>query len=478
MSKVVIEHMNGIHYPLPDDNFNPDKCYPEYPFGSKEISTKPNNAYELVRNCLADMGLDEEHRGTEHWNPLGAYIKPGDFVVIKPNLVMHVNENKHASENAFECLITNPACIRAICDYCIIALNGSGRLMIGDAPMQGCDFDALLKKSSLPKVIDFYKGRGITVELKDFRQYQSKFNANKVIVDKKYNDTQGIVVHMGAKSQHMGSNSNGIYQVSDYDKADTAAFHHDAVHDYEINRDILQADVVINLCKPKTHRLAGITAAMKNMVGITYNKACLPHRSAGSVEERGDAYQHKSFLKRVADDALTRKIRAENAGNFGYATLLRYVYGISLVLARKFGKDTYYIGGWYGNDTIWRTICDLNYIIRHADKSGVLHDEPQRQMLNFGDMIIAGEKNGPVSPSTKMLGVVIASEDPAAFDVTLCKLMGFPFEKIPLARNLITGKTIIPYTTPEVIINGTNSVSLDNIKFPEEWKFEPHDAWK
>lgn len=57
MSKVVIEHMNGIHYPLPDDNFNPDKCYPEYPFGSKEISTKPNNAYELVRNCLADMGL-------------------------------------------------------------------------------------------------------------------------------------------------------------------------------------------------------------------------------------------------------------------------------------------------------------------------------------------------------------------------------------------------------------------------------------
>ena len=327
-------------------------------------------------------------------------------------------------------------------------------------------------------MIDFYKGQGITVELKDFRQYQSKFNANKVIVDKKYNDTQGIVVHMGAKSQHMGSNSNGIYQVSDYDKADTAAFHHDAVHDYEINRDILQADVVINLCKPKTHRLAGITAAMKNMVGITYNKACLPHRSAGSVEERGDAYQHKCFLKRVADDALTRKIRAENAGKYGYATILRYVYGVSLVLARKFGKDTYYIGSWYGNDTIWRTICDLNYIVRYADKDGVLHTDPQRQMLNFGDMIIAGERNGPVSPSPKMLGAVIASEDPAAFDVTLCKLMGFPFEKIPLARNLITGKTIILYTTPEVIINGTNSVSLDNIKFPEEWKFEPHDAWK
>lgn len=478
MSKVVIEQMNGVHYPPPYDNFNPSECYPEFPFNTSEISTNPNKAYELVRNCLADMGLDSEHFGTKYWNPLGTYIKPSDFVIIKPNLVMHVNENKHASENAFECLITNSACIRAICDYCIIALNGTGRLMIGDAPMQGCDFDALLKKSGLPKLIDFYKAHGIKVELRDFRQYQSKFNVNKVIVDKKYNDAKGTVVHMGAKSQHMGSQSNGIYQVSDYDKADTALFHHDAVHDYEINRDILQADVIINFCKPKTHRLAGITGAMKNMVGITYNKACLPHRSAGSIEEHGDAYLNKSILKRMADDALTYKIRAENAGKFGSATVLRYIYGALLVSARKVGKDPYYIGSWYGNDTIWRTICDLNYIVRYADKNGVLHDEPQRQILNLGDMIIAGERNGPVSPSPKMLGAVIACDDPVAFDVTLCKLMGFSFERIPLVKNLITGKTIFPYSVPEVLLNGKTAVPLDKIKFPEEWKFEPHDAWK
>lgn len=478
MSKVIIEQLNGAQYPAAINDFNPGKIYPEYPFESEAVSEEPNDAYELIRNCLKDMGLDAENFGTSQWNPLRTYIKPGDFVIVKPNLVMHENENKSATENSFECLITNPACIRAVCDYCLIALKGTGRLMIGDAPMQGCDFDALLKRSSLPKVIEFYKAHGVSVELKDFRQYQSQFNANRVIVDKKYNDTKGIVVHMGTKSQHMGSTSNGIYQVSDYDKADTATFHHDTVHDYEINSDILQADVVINFCKPKTHRLAGITAAMKNMVGITYNKACLPHRSAGSVEEHGDAYLHKSFLKRVADDALTRKIRAENAGNFAYATLLRYVYGVSLVLARKFGKDTYYIGSWYGNDTIWRTICDLNCIVRYADKNGALHDEPQRQVLNFGDMIIAGERNGPVSPSPKMLGAVVASDDPAAFDVTLCKLMGFPFERIPLVRNLITGKTIVPYTIPEVILNGKKPMALDYIKLPEEWKFEPHDAWK
>lgn len=478
MSKVVIEQMSGAQYPISHCNFNPGKCYPEYPFGYEPVGEEPNDAYELVRSCLIDMGLDVEHQGTKNWNPLGAYIKPGDFVVVKPNLVMHTNENKEGAENSFECLITHPACIRAICDYCVIALKGTGRLLIGDAPMQGCDFQKLLQKSHLPDVVEFYRSQGIQTELRDFRQYQSEFNANKVIVGKKYNDTQGIVVHMGAKSQHTGSDSNGIYQVSDYDKADTAAFHHDAVHDYEINREILQADVIINFCKPKTHRLAGITAAMKNMVGITYNKACLPHRSAGSVEEHGDAYLHKSFLKRVADDALTRKIRAENAGRFGCATMLRYVYGAALVLARKFGKDSYYIGSWYGNDTIWRTICDLNYIIRYADKEGILCAKPQRQILNFGDMIIAGERNGPVSPSPKKLGAVIASDDPAAFDVTLCKLMGFPFERIPLVRNLITGKTIIPYTMPEVVVNGKAAGMLNEVNFPDDWKFEPHDAWK
>lgn len=473
---VAIEQIDNTKYP--QDDFNPNTKYPEYPFGNREINANGNKAYELVRNCLAHMGLDAARFGTPEWNPLGEYIKPGNFVIVKPNLVMHVNENKGVEENAFECLITHSSCIRAICDYCIIALKGTGRLMVGDAPMQGCDFEEILRKNKLLEVQKFYHEHEIEIEIKDFRQYESKFNGNKVIVDKKYNQTNGVIVHMGQKSQHFGANTNGAYQVSDYDKADTANFHHDAMHDYEIIKDILDADVVINFCKPKTHRLAGITAAMKNMVGITYNKACLPHRTAGSVVERGDAYLNKSFLKRVADEALTKKIRAENAGNFAYATLLRYVYGAALVTARKFGKDPYYIGGWYGNDTIWRTICDLNYIARYADKEGILQKEQQRAVLNFGDMIIAGQRNGPVNPSPKELGIIIGSDDPAAFDVTLCKLMGFAFDRIPLCKNIVEGKTWIEYEEPLVISNFSESKKLNSITFPAAWKFEPHDAWK
>ena len=39
-------------------------------------------------------------------------------------------------------------------------------------------------------------------------------------------------------------------------------------NEYLIPNTILEADVIINLPKPKTHRKAGITGAMKNFVGI------------------------------------------------------------------------------------------------------------------------------------------------------------------------------------------------------------------
>ena len=42
---------------------------------------------------------------------------------------------------------------------------------------------------------------------------------------------------------------------------------------------------------------------------------------------------------------------------------------------------------------------DLNKILFYADKNGHIHDEIQRKTLNIGDMIISGEKEGPVAVS-------------------------------------------------------------------------------
>lgn len=473
---VYIEYQEKSCYAQTD--FSPSVAYPEYPFELDQLNPEQNDGYEMVRNCLQGMGWDANNFGKKQWNPLGEFVKPGMTVLVKPNLVMHYNENLNVVKNSMECLVTHPSCIRAICDYCVIALKGDGKLIIGDAPMQGCDFQSLIKKMHYDEIIKFYQAQGISVELKDFREYQSKFNKNRVIVGKEYTSSEGIQVELGTKSQHMGSNSNGEYQVSDYDKQETIKYHHGEVHNYEIASDVLQADVLINFCKPKTHRLAGFTAAMKNMVGITYNKATLPHRTAGSKEEGGDAYLNKSALKRFADQCLTQKIRAEEKHQILKATALRYIYGISLVTARKFGKDNFYIGSWYGNDTIWRTICDLNQIIVYADKQGKIQETPQRKVLHFGDMIISGQRNGPVSPEPKELGVIIASEDAAAFDMTVCKIMGFDFDYIPLCRNLLGEDCVIKYTEPDIKSNDKRlEGELTKIQFPKSWSFRLHDAW-
>lgn len=476
MAEVYIAKTDVCKYP--EHDFNPDTQYPEYPFGNN-LNAEQNVAYDLVRKCLYGLNYDRENYGTPHWNPLGHLIEKGNTVVIKPNLVMHKNGNSNITQDAMECLITHPSCIRAICDYCVIALNGTGRIIIADAPMQGCNFRELVKKMHLDELINFYEDKGIAVELLDLRQYQAEFNRNKVITHKEYTSSRGVIVHMGEKSAHVGSGCNQQYQVSDYSKEETMQHHHDNVHDYEIAETILQADVIINFCKPKTHRLAGITAAMKNMVGVTYNKATLPHRTAGSISEGGDAYQHKSRLKRAADWALTQKIKAENSHSLKIATLYRFVYGAFLVAGRKLAKDTYYIGSWYGNDTIWRTVVDLNYIVKYADQQGHLQDTPQRKLLHLGDMIIAGERNGPVSPEPKKLGVILASEDAAAFDITFCRLMGLPYEKIPMCRSICDNKTFICWKEPELVSNFSQiNGRLCDISFPETWKFRLHDAWK
>ena len=54
---------------------------------------------------MIDLGLDADHIGSEQWNPLGEYVKPHDTVLIKPNLVKHIN----GSNCGEECLYTHPS---------------------------------------------------------------------------------------------------------------------------------------------------------------------------------------------------------------------------------------------------------------------------------------------------------------------------------------------------------------------------------
>ncbi len=474
MSSVVLLHRSRAAYPA-SPPFSPGEDYPESLCEGR--LSEEGDAYAMVRGALAGLGLDKARFGTPAWNPLGALLSPGQTVVIKPNLVMHLNEGS----GGLDCLLTHPACIRAICDYCLLALGKTGRVIIGDAPMQGCRWEDLLAATHLPEIVDFYRARGYNnVVLRDFREYAATTNRSSVLTGRFYTGSEGVEVRLDGCSAHAGTHGRQ-YQVSDYRMEDTAAYHHDGEHRYVVAREVLEADLLIDFCKPKTHRLAGFTGAMKNLVGITFNKSCLPHRSRGSVEEGGDAYLHKNRLKRWADACLQAKIASEESRHIARATLYRYLYGACLLAGRATGKDPYFIGSWYGNDTIWRTVVDLNLIALYADKEGVLCDTPQRRLLCLADMIIAGEGEGPVKPSPKPLGILLASPDPVALDLTLSRLMGFSDDFIPLVRAIRAGETPFPSEDPLLLWEEDGSplrqTPLSRAAFPRAWAFRPHPAW-
>lgn len=482
MSDVYITQRTDAEYPR--ESYNPSCSYPEYVFPDSELSTSPNHTYDMVRECLAGIGLDSEHFGGKDWNPLGDIIKPGQTVLIKPNLVMDKNGNGSTERDSFDCMTTNTGCVRAICDYCLIALQGQGNIIIGDAPMQGCQFDKLVVANGLQKMVDFYNRMGIrNITIVDLREFSVNVDERGVLRSKKYNgEASGVTVQLGDLSMHHKREYHGAYCVSDYESAQTNAFHNKNAHSYVISRYALEADVIINFCKPKTHRLAGFTGAMKNTVGVVYNKACLPHRVTGSKKSGGDAYQNPNIFKMMAEKALAGKIYSENRHWLVPAFLMRCFAGGLLTLGKMSSKDSFFMGSWYGNDTIWRTICDLNYILNYADKQGNIQNTLQRSILNIGDMIIAGEGNGPVKPTPKKLNAMIISMNGVAFDLTLCNLMGFSHQQIPLTRAIVNGNTLFEYTMPgiKVIRNGACIYSgklTDNV-FGMEWQFKPHDDWK
>ena len=476
---------NCKSYPDATYAFSPDQIYPEYPHAASTISLKPNPVYAMVRELLACSGYDKEHYGTKEWNPLGdGIVAPGQTVLLKPNWVENKNKN---FPGELSCLVTNPAVVRAAIDYVVIALKGTGRIVIADAPMQGCDLQDLFVKVGYDKLFDFYKQNNIEIIVLDLRKYSVGEKYKGVTGAIHYNDNEGSKeVDLGRRSLHAIYDENHAeYRVEDYSKKETEAYHSSGKHIYNVSATVLNADVIINLPKPKTHRLAGLTGAIKNFVGTTYDKASLPHRREGDKETgAGDAYEKRSIWKHWM--SVFNEIRTVNAksGKYTLAKINDTFMKACYVIGAMTSGDKYRIGSWYGNDTIWRTAVDLNNIALHCDRDGIYHEKPIRKILSIGDMIIAGEKEGPVGPSAKPLGVLVLSDNNLLFDALICRIMGFSDEKLPMfndsnalkvfglksideLKNKILQSNLLEYHKP-----------IKELSFPEEWKFEPHPCWR
>jgi len=374
---------------------------------------------EELRALMACLGADVNR-------PLAGVVRPGDAVVIKPNLVLdRVSDPRSA--------LTAGQVVEAVTDLVLEALDGNGQVIIADVPLQSADFEAVIELTGLDPVIARYEREGAPVRILDLRKERLR------IVNGMYRGVQPLrgdplgytVVNLGEASELEALHSDRErFAVGDYDQESTKRYHMSSNrNEYLIPKTILAADVLINLPKIKTHKKAGITCALKNLVGICGHKSYLPHYRVGMPEDHGDEFAVNHSIKELQRDTIDR-LKSSNALVYKTArTVGRFILG--LAMARE-PEDLRKVmaGSWYGNDTLWRTILDLNKIARYADSAGQLHATPQRRYLCIADGIYSGEGDGPLRPSTRHDGILIAGANPVLVDLVVCLLMGIAPEAI------------------------------------------------
>jgi hypothetical protein len=276
--------------------------------------------------------------------------------------------------------------------------------------------------------------------------------------------------------------TNNRYRIVDYSDERLNMHHNREHHKYLIAKSIFEADLIINLPKPKTHRFAGITGAQKNFIGMCSDKEYLPHYRVGTPDKGGDETQEFNLLQKLFAFINYKRWVTKSMRRY-YSQIFYYqIFRVINKIKTMFNIKYFFEGRWYGNDTIWRTILDLNLILLYGNSMGNISvNAVPRNVLTIGDMIISGENAGPLQPSPKPLGVILASNNLAAFDFIFCKITGFNYELIPTIKNSISNEYLLSDPFYDLIIKSNigeyNNSKIKDIKFPSEWKFIPNPSW-
>ncbi|HXI22211.1 MAG TPA: DUF362 domain-containing protein, partial [Gemmatimonadales bacterium] len=332
-------------------------------------------------------------------------------MVVKPNWVMHRNGGMWGTE----CLITQPSLIREVVE--LLLASGVGRVEVGDAPVQGCEFSEVVRGGDLAAWAKELAARdGRFAGLHDYRRTRSRLTGGVLVqAEDQISLSDFVLFDLGPDSLlEPVSSPKGGFRVTQYDPRKMAATHGPGRHQYLVARAVLEADVVLNLPKLKTHRKAGLTNALKNLVGVNGNKEFLPHHRVGGSAAGGDCYPGSSLVKVLHERLL-------DAQNLARSHAIRRALGIPVRLLSAAGRalvDTLGVeGAWSGNDTVWRMCLDLNRIVLYGRPDGTMADRVQRRILTISDAIVAGQGDGPLMPEPFPLGVLLAGDNPAAVDL-------------------------------------------------------------
>ena len=437
----------------------------------------PSFPYDSGDQLPAALRLLFSMWGKDPANPFGEWVAPGARVVIKPNWVHHDSPD----ETNLDSLVTHSSLIKHLIDLLAVALKDDGSIVIGDAPIQSCDFQALVKRTRIAEVVDEarrkYSGLDITIEDWRLTVFEKSAGTQKHQADYESLVVKDYEIIDVAKESFLEDISEYAdrFRVTCYDPRLMASHHQKGKHEYLVARKVFNADLLINLPKMKTHIKAGLTGALKNLVGINGHKEFLPHHIVGSSEKGGDCYYKGTGMRDLYDAAYdkfwTRYDDLSEPGRRAGTIILAALWRASRILT----GDSISTGSWQGNETVWRMTLDLNHLLYFGQRA-------PRQIISIVDGIVGGQGEGPLRPKPKLSGVLAAGENPAYVDAALARLMGYNISRVPTVYHAIyhrKSQFAGPYLENLKVYLGESSnfkmipvSDLPNLDFvkPQHWK--------
>jgi uncharacterized protein (DUF362 family) len=414
------------------------------------------NVYENYPELLGQIeSIINEHLDRLNLN--------GKKILIKPNWVTH--SYKESDEI---CLRTNDNFLLAVLE--VILKKTPSAVLIGDAPIQGCRWDEVVKSTLVERVTKLSREYQISVKIEDFRRTTFSLKKNELKEEIRPNSDY-VIIDVKEKSylEPVTEKAKQRFRVTNYDPEKLVNSHKPGIHKYCITKELFDADVVFSLPKIKTHQKTGITGALKNVVGLNGDKDFLPHHRMGGTGFGGDCYPGKNYLRFWTELMLDKANR--NRGKRSYLICKKFA---SLLWRLSFPKNNHSIeAGWYGNDTTWRMVLDLNLIIMNGKSDGTLTDTRQREIYSICDGIVAGQGDGPLKPEPLPLGVISFTNNSALNDIAMATLMGIDYKKLPL---LTAAEKLFSKNESEITMNSAKVTIKDLMKLslaahsPRGWK--------
>lgn len=419
--------------------------------GTAYIETVYSGKNDLNTAFLSNVYSDRKLLSGKVWSLLGKYFNQknvyGKKILIKPNWVKQ-------SEAQYDdyCLCTNENLILEALAY--LLGMAPREIVLADAPIQGCDWSKVLSSRFREEVEALSSEYGVPVEVKDFRR--TKFNPSKNELHKDEQSIENYVIFdLGNRSfLEPITSSEKRFRVTCYNPDGLAVSHSKGVHKYCIAKDVFDSDIILTMPKMKTHQKAGITNAMKILVGVNGDKDFLPHHRIGAKGYGGDCYPGKNVLRSASEWILDHANR--HIGTPFYKPLC---HASSLLWRLSRPNPEQNLGAaWYGNDTVWRMVMDINMIAMYGKTDGTVAGGPQRLVYSLCDGIIGGQGNGPLHPEPLPLGVLACSDNAYWMDLIAGCLFSLNIDKIP---NLKAAKELLDLDGCKLWINGTTASVAD-----------------